>query len=136
MTKELIVDNFAGGGGTSTGIALATGRPVDVAINHDPDAIAMHRANHPHTAHYCESVWDVDPVQATGGAVKKVQWLDAKCPRCGDAMNSWDVRCSKALGYKTFQVCEKCLCKEYDVTVEEFRGLLEGHFGMRPCAGI
>lgn len=60
--EEMIIDNFAGGGGASTGIELATGRAVDVAINHDPDAILMHRTNHPQTRHYCESVWDVDPV--------------------------------------------------------------------------
>jgi len=64
---ELIVDNFAGGGGASTGIEMATGRPVDIAINHDPAAIAMHRANHPDTEHYCESVWDVDPRKVTAG---------------------------------------------------------------------
>lgn len=58
---EIIVDNFAGGGGASTGIELALGRPVDIAINHDPAAIAMHKANHPFTEHYCESVWDVNP---------------------------------------------------------------------------
>jgi len=58
--REIIVDNFAGGGGASTGIELATGHSVDIAINHDPAAIAMHRVNHPETVHYCESVWDVD----------------------------------------------------------------------------
>lgn len=58
---EIIVDNFAGGGGTSTGIELATGRVVDVAVNHDPAAIRMHRTNHPYTRHYQESVWDIDP---------------------------------------------------------------------------
>lgn len=52
MFDYLIVDNFAGGGGASCGIELATGRPVDIAINHDPDAIAMHKANHPYTEHY------------------------------------------------------------------------------------
>lgn len=59
--NEIIVDNFAGGGGASTGIELATGRPIDIAINHDPDAILMHMTNHPNTKHYCESVWDVNP---------------------------------------------------------------------------
>ena len=49
---DLIIDNFAGGGGASTGIEAAFGRPVDVAINHDPEALAMHAANRPHTAHY------------------------------------------------------------------------------------
>lgn len=55
--RELFVDNFAGGGGTSTGIEMAIGRSVDIAINHDPDAIAMHKANHPTTKHYCEDAW-------------------------------------------------------------------------------
>ena len=48
MWEEKIVDSFAGGGGASTGIELATGRVVDIAINHDPDAILMHKTNHPH----------------------------------------------------------------------------------------
>lgn len=56
--KEIVVDNFAGGGDASTGTEHAIGRSVDVAINHDPDAIAMHEANHPNTKHYCESVWE------------------------------------------------------------------------------
>ena len=58
---EIIVDNFAGGGGASTGIELATGRTVHIAINHDPAAILMHKTNHPHTIHLQASVWDVDP---------------------------------------------------------------------------
>lgn len=57
INGELIVDNFAGGGGASTGIELATGKSVDIAINHDPEAIRMHKANHPNTKHYCEDVW-------------------------------------------------------------------------------
>lgn len=77
--KELIVDNFAGGGGASTGIELATGRPVDIAINHDPDAIAMHRINHPRTKHYCESVWDVDPAEICGGNPVGLMWLSPDC---------------------------------------------------------
>lgn len=76
---ELIVDNFAGGGGASTGIELATGRSVDIAINHDPAAIAMHRANHPETEHYCESVWDVDPRKVTGGRPVGLVWLSPDC---------------------------------------------------------
>ena len=64
---ELIVDNFAGGGGASTGIEMATGYSVDIAINHDPEAIKMHKANHPNTKHYCENVWAVDPVKACKG---------------------------------------------------------------------
>ena len=67
LAPELIVDNFAGGGGASMGIEMALGRHVDIAINHDREAVAMHAANHPQTAHYCESVWDVDPVEVCGG---------------------------------------------------------------------
>ena len=60
----IIVDNFAGGGGASTGIELALRRQVDVAVNHDPEAVAMHAANHPNTRHLCQSVWAVDPLEA------------------------------------------------------------------------
>lgn len=76
---ELIIDNFAGGGGASTGIELATGRSVDIAINHDPAAIAMHRANHPETEHYCESVWDVDPREVTRGRPVGLAWFSPDC---------------------------------------------------------
>jgi len=76
---ELIIDNFAGGGGASTGIELATGRPVDIAINHDEDAISMHMLNHPHTKHYCESVWDVDPREATKGKPVGIAWFSPDC---------------------------------------------------------
>lgn len=74
MWEEKIVDSFAGGGGASTGIELATGRVVDVAINHDPDAILMHKTNHPHTTHYQASVWDVDPLEVTGGSPVGLLW--------------------------------------------------------------
>ena len=76
---ELIVDNFAGGGGASTGIEIATGRSVDIAINHDPAAIAMHRANHPSSKHYCENVWDVDPVEACEGHPVGLAWFSPDC---------------------------------------------------------
>lgn len=75
----LFVDNFAGGGGASTGIELAIGRNVDIAINHDPDAIAMHRANHPNTKHYCEDVWEVDPVEACNGKPVTLAWFSPDC---------------------------------------------------------
>jgi len=77
--RGLIIDNFAGGGGASTGIEMAIGRSVDIAINHDPDAIAMHTANHPGTLHYCESVFDVDPLQATSGRPVDLCWLSPDC---------------------------------------------------------
>ena len=76
---ELIVDNFAGGGGASTGIEIATGYSVDIAINHDPEAIRMHKANHPSTKHYCEDVWQVDPVKACGGHPVALAWFSPDC---------------------------------------------------------
>lgn len=76
---KLVVDNFAGGGGTSTGIEMATGISVDIAINHDPEAIRMHKANHPSTKHYCESVWDVDPVEACNGHPVALAWFSPDC---------------------------------------------------------
>lgn len=78
-TNELIIDNFAGGGGTSTGLEQAFNRPVDVAINHDPKALAMHRVNHPETKHYCESVWDIDPIEVTGNQPVGLVWLSPDC---------------------------------------------------------
>lgn len=77
--REIIVDNFAGGGGASTGIELATGRSVDIAINHDPAAIAMHRANHPDTEHHRDDVWNVDPRKVTRGRPIGLAWFSPDC---------------------------------------------------------
>ena len=77
--KEIVVDNFAGGGGASTGIEIAIGRSVDIAINHDPAAIAMHRANHPTTKHYTEDVWKVDPAEACAGRPVALAWFSPDC---------------------------------------------------------
>lgn len=79
INGELIVDNFAGGGGASTGIEMATGYSVDIAINHDPEAIRMHKANHPNTKHYCENVWAVDPVKACEGHPVALAWFSPDC---------------------------------------------------------
>nr|DAS18141.1 MAG TPA: DNA cytosine methyltransferase [Caudoviricetes sp.] len=79
LLDEIIVDNFAGGGGASTGMELATGRVVDIAINHDPDAILMHRTNHPHTTHYQASVWDVDPMEVCRGRPVGLAWFSPDC---------------------------------------------------------
>lgn len=77
--KELFVDNFAGGGGASTGIEMAIGRSVDIAINHDPSAIAMHTVNHPDTKHYCEDVWEVSPSEACEGNPVALAWFSPDC---------------------------------------------------------
>ncbi|WP_238886462.1 DNA cytosine methyltransferase [Clostridium sp. YIM B02551] len=79
VLDEIIVDNFAGGGGASTGIELAIGHSVEIAINHDIDAIAMHKANHPNTEHYCENVWAVDPVKAVRGRKVGLAWFSPDC---------------------------------------------------------
>lgn len=77
--RPLVIDNFAGGGGASTGIERAIGRAIDVAINHDPEAVAMHLANHPGTKHYCQSILAVDPLDATGGAPVALVWFSPDC---------------------------------------------------------
>ena len=79
INGELLVDNFAGGGGASTGIEMATGYSVDIAINHDPEAIKMHKANHPDTKHYCENVWAVDPVEVCNGHPVGLAWFSPDC---------------------------------------------------------
>ncbi len=88
---ELIVDNFAGGGGASTGIESGAGRPVDIAINHDADAIAMHAVNHPHTEHYCESVWDINPRAVTNGQPVGLAWFSPDCKHFSKAKGSTPV---------------------------------------------
>ncbi|EAS4316843.1 DNA cytosine methyltransferase [Salmonella enterica] len=77
--REIIVDNFAGGGGASTGIEMAIGRSVDIAINHDENAVAMHTTNHPDTLHYCESVYEVRPKVATAGRPVALAWFSPDC---------------------------------------------------------
>lgn len=75
----LVVDLFAGGGGASVGLEAALGRPVDIAINHDAIALAVHKANHPGTRHLTADVWDVDPLEATGGEPVDILWASPDC---------------------------------------------------------
>ena len=90
--SEIIVDNFAGGGGASTGIELAIGRSVDIAINHDPNAVAMHTTNHPDTLHYCESVYSVRPKVATAGRRVGLAWFSPDCTHYSKARGSKPVK--------------------------------------------
>lgn len=76
---ELLVDNFAGGGGASNGIEKAFGRAVDIAINHDGEALVMHTANHPMTAHYQEDVFDIHPGFITGQRPIGLAWFSPDC---------------------------------------------------------
>ena len=79
LFDHIFVDNFAGGGGASTGIELATGHPVDIAINHSESAILMHRKNHPFTEHYKEDVWAINPNEVTRGRPVKLAWFSPDC---------------------------------------------------------
>jgi DNA (cytosine-5)-methyltransferase 1 len=88
---ELVIDNFAGGGGASTGMELGLNRHVDIAINHDKDAIDMHRLNHPESKHYCESVWDVDPIEACNNRPVGLAWFSPDCKHFSKAKGSTPV---------------------------------------------
>ncbi|HHR0679391.1 TPA: DNA cytosine methyltransferase [Klebsiella aerogenes] len=133
--REIIVDNFAGGGGASTGIELAIGRSVDIAINHDENAIAMHKTNHPDTLHYCESVFDVDPAAATGGNPVGLAWFSPDCRHFSKAKGAKPVK--KEIRGLAWVVIRWALAKRPRVmmleNVEEFKTwgpLLENE--MRP----
>ena len=88
LPGEIVVDNFAGGGGASTGMELGLNRHVDIAINHDPEAIDMHKVNHPETNHYCESVWDVDPIEACNDRPVGMAWFSPDCKHFSKAKGS------------------------------------------------
>jgi DNA (cytosine-5)-methyltransferase 1 len=122
LGSELIVDNFAGGGGASTGIERAFGRPIDVAINHDGEALAMHAANHPTTKHYTEDVFAVHPGFITGEQPIGLAWFSPDCKHHSKAKGG-KPREQKirglawvALKWATFQM-PRCIALE---NVEEF----------------
>ena len=77
--KDLIIDCFAGGGGASVGIEMALGRPVDIAINHDPDAILIHKTNHPDTLHLTEDIFKVDLQKYIKGQHVALMWASPDC---------------------------------------------------------
>lgn len=77
--KDLIIDCFAGGGGASVGIEMALGRNVDIAINHDPEAIRMHRVNHPKTIHLTEDIFKVDLTKYVGNNHVSLMWASPDC---------------------------------------------------------
>ncbi len=90
--SDLVVDLFAGGGGASEGIRAALGRDPDIAINHSPEAIAVHRANHPGTRHYVENVWQVSPVAACAGRPVSLLWLSPDCTHFSRAKGTKPVK--------------------------------------------
>ncbi len=79
IDREMIVDLFAGGGGASTGIEMALGRHVDVAVNHDPEAVLLHQANHPQTVHYVSDVFEVEPRRVCQGRPVGLLWASPDC---------------------------------------------------------
>lgn len=104
--KDLIIDCFAGGGGASVGIEMALGRPVDIAINHDPDAILMHKTNHPDTLHLTEDIFKVDLKKYVGNQHVALMWASPDCFPAGNLV--WT-----AEGYKNIEDVE---CKDYVLT--------------------
>ncbi|MCP1117010.1 DNA cytosine methyltransferase [Robbsia andropogonis] len=123
LGSELIIDNFAGGGGTSTGLEQAFGRPVDIAINHDPEALAMHAINHPHTKHLCESVWDVDPIEVTKNQPVGLVWLSPDCKHFSKAKGGKPVEKKiRGLAWVTLRWAAKCKPRVIMLeNVEEFK---------------
>ncbi len=123
LGNELIIDNFAGGGGTSTGLEQAFGRPVDIAINHDPEALAMHAINHPHTKHLCESVWDVDPIEVTKNQPVGLVWLSPDCKHFSKAKGGKPVEKKiRGLAWVTMRWAAKCKPRVIMLeNVEEFK---------------
>lgn len=123
LGSELIIDNFAGGGGTSTGLEAAFGRPVDIAINHDPEALAMHAINHPHTKHLCESVWDVDPIKVTNNQPVGLVWLSPDCKHFSKAKGGKPVEKKiRGLAWVTLRWAAKCKPRVIMLeNVEEFK---------------
>lgn len=123
LPGELIIDNFAGGGGASTGIERAFGRPVDVAINHNAEALAMHAANHPHTAHYCESVWDIDPIEVTKNQPVGLVWLSPDCKHFSKAKGGKPVEKKiRGLAWVALRWAAKCKPRVIMLeNVEEFK---------------
>ena len=98
--RGLLTDSFCGGGGASQGIFQATGRHVDIATNHDYDAIEMHRANHPETLHYLNDVWKVDPLEATGGQNIELAWFSPDCTHFSNARGGVPVlKCVRDLAW-------------------------------------
>ena len=92
MPRFIDVDSFAGGGGASLGIQAALGKPVDIAINHDPQAIAMHAANHPKTRHYNRNVWQIDPAEIAAETPIRLAWFSPDCTHHSKAKGSAPIR--------------------------------------------
>lgn len=122
LPGEISVDNFAGGGGASEGMELGIGKHVDIAINHDPASISMHKLNHPETKHYCESVWDVDPVEACEGRPVGLAWFSPDCKHFSKAKGGKPVdKNIRGLAWITIKWCLLVPVRVFHLeNVEEF----------------
>lgn len=133
--NELIIDNFAGGGGASVGIELATGRPVDIAVNHDADAIAMHTVNHPYTTHYQEDVFVIDPEKVTGGRPVGIAWFSPDCKHFSRAKGNKPVEHKiRGLSWVILQwamssVAPRCIFMENVEEIQTWGPLIEDEDG-------
>ncbi|ARU06742.1 DNA (cytosine-5-)-methyltransferase [Comamonas serinivorans] len=133
--QELVVDLFAGGGGASTGIEQAIGRAVDVAVNHDPEAISVHTLNHPQTRHFCSDVFEVDPMTVTHGQPVGLLWASPDCKHFSKAKGGKPV--SKKIRSLAWVVVKwaklaqpRIICLE---NVEEFQTWGPLGADQRPC---
>lgn len=127
--RELIVDNFAGGGGASLGIERAIGRAVDLAINHSPDAMALHQTNHPDTWHLVEDLFAVDPVQATRGLPVGLAWFSPDCFPAGTLILTYEgYRPIEEVGVGELVLTHKGRWRQVTATMESVKDtvLLEG----------
>ncbi len=134
FSHELVIDNFAGGGGTSTGLERALGRPVDIAINHDPEALAMHAINHPRTKHLLESVWAVNPLKVTGNQPVGLVWLSPDCKHFSKAKGgtpvSKNIRGLAWVGLRWIALCKpRVLVMENVSEILSWGGLIIGPDG-------
>jgi DNA (cytosine-5)-methyltransferase 1 len=136
---ELLVVNFAGGGGSCKGIEMGLGRRVDIAINHDPEAVAMHTANHPETKHYCESVWEIDPREVTQGRPVGLVWLSPDCKHFSKAKGGKPVEKKiRGLAWVALRWAAVAMPRVIILeNVEEFRTwgplIVDGDGKARPC---
>lgn len=138
LLNELIVDNFAGGGGASIGIELAMGRPVDIAVNHDEDAIAMHKVNHPCTTHYQEDVFAINPEEVTSGRPVGIAWFSPDCKHFSKAKGGKPVE-KKVRGlswvilrWAMSKVSPRCIFMENVEEIKTWGPLVEIDGKMRP----
>lgn len=136
LGHELVIDLFAGGGGASTGIEAGIGRPVDIAVNHDPQAVAMHQANHPRTRHFCESVFKVNPIDVTGNQPVGLLWASPDCTHHSKAKGGKPVSAKRrGLAWVVIRWARRCRPRAIMLeNVEEFQDWGPLTEQGRPCA--